>query len=267
MTRCLVRGGDNFTTFGPQAVSLTCGSRGEVVDCLLHRSAGGGVACVASALVFRRNLVTDCATRLCSPVALADLLMKKGDEVGNGRKMEKEEPLGVCTAISVKETSDKKVSLTDNLILRCDVGLNAGKDSSPAVRGNQFEGSFFSGVYAECGARPNVVDNTFSARSAVPAGGGLGVLMLLGSRGMVGRNSFSGYDLAPIMCFGSCRPLLTANMFDGVIVDRTKQEAMEARMKASFRRELFEAEEDARFYIVDSEEEERQLRDVILKGN
>ncbi len=284
--RCFVRGGDGVSSpsSSRQAVALTSGSRGEVADSLILRCGGGGVACAASDLACAGNILSDCATRLCSPAALMELLSLRGGVVENGGgghgsgEVEKEETLGFCTGISVRETGgDRKVSVTGNLFVRCDVGLHSGKDSSPAVRANAFRGSFSAGVFAEFGAKPNIVDNEFAAtardsRQALSSSpSGLGVLLVLGSRGMVGRNIFSGFSVSPILCFASCRPLLTGNSFSGVQVDRRRQEAVEGRMRASFRRDLFEAKEnggggDARFYIVDSEKCEKELRDVILRG-
>ncbi len=266
-----------------QAVALTAGSEGEVEDCYLFRT-GNGVACAGSELSCRRNLVAECARRLCSPTALlAELLggSASNSDSATESSEDEEDTLGLCTAVSVRETSSSsgKVAVAENRFVRCDVGLHAGKDSAPGLRANVVEASAFTGVFAECGAKPNVVDNSFLAQQQqqqqVPgrkkrkSRTGLGVLLVLGSRGMLARNSFSDYDLSPVMCFASCRPLLTGNSYSGVSLDRARQQRMEARMRRSFRRELFEASGpgDARFYIVDSEECEKEIRDLVLKGS
>ncbi len=250
-----------------QAVAVSSASRAEVSDCLMFRS-GNGVACVDSDLLCQSNIVADCSKRHSS--SISEILDKGGE-----REKEEEEEVGLNTAVSVRETPGRKVVLRDNLFLRCDVGLHVGKDAAPAVRSNVFEASTFTGVFGECGAKPNLVENTFLALLKRPnllpkdRRGGLGVLLMLGSRGMLGRNKFVDFELAPVMCFASCRPLLKDNSFDGVAVDRAKQEAMETRMRGSFKRDLFEkqgSKGDSEFYIVDSRRAEGDLKDIILKG-
>ena len=136
-----------------------------------------------------------------------------------------------------------------------------GKESVATVRSNVLDKSFFTGVFVECRARPNVIGNEFASSKE---SGGIGALFILGSGGLVGKNAFSRYDLAPLMIFGSCHPLIKDNSFEAIAVDRAKQEEKETRMKELFRAELFK--DDNYFYIVDGALSEEEQRDLILKG-
>ena len=168
--------------------------------------------------------------------------------------------LGLFTGVSVSRKTPGKILVSDNLLLRCDVGVHAvGADCSPAVTANHVEGSFFAGLFAEAGARPNAVGNRLVGKN-----GGLGCVLIAGSSGLLGKNRFERYRLSPVMSFASCRPLVKANAFADVAVDRPAQEAMEARMREASRAEAFAG--DDHFFIVDSEEGEEGLRETLLKS-
>ena len=66
------------------------------------------------------------------------------------------------------------------------------------------------------------------------------------------------------MIFSQCHPLLRNNYFTNVSVDEDKQKLVEKRLLEQFRADLFE--KDQYFYMVDSEINEKELQDVILKG-
>ena len=67
-------------------------------------------------------------------------------------------------------------------------------------------------MFAECGARPNVVGNTLNGGAKcsnsppslpplINAGKGLGMLWILEAAGLIGKNVFEDYDVSPIMIF------------------------------------------------------------------
>ena len=128
-------------------------------------------------------------------------------------------------------------------------------------------------MFVECKARPNVIGNTFVGRGSwaeklqhppPDVESGLGVLFVLDSAGLVGKNSFENYDLSPLMVFASCRPMLKSNRFVNVGVNRAKQEEREGKMRELFCADNFKR--DTYFYIVDNEERENGLRETILAG-
>ena len=151
---------------------------------------------------------------------------------------------------------------------RCDVGIYVGQDSCPLVRDNGVDGSLFAGVFAEAGARANVLGNKFNGGTARPlgrgGGGGFGLLWLNGAAGIVGKNHFEHYEVSPVMIFSQCHPLVKDNTYDNICVDDAKQEVVEKTMLDRFNAELFK--QDHHFYIIDSQSTEKSLQHVILKG-
>ena len=141
------------------------------------------------------------------------------------------------------------------------------------------EASYFAGVFAECGAKPNVVGNSFkggsksfnpllsSTNNVAPQAHsikGLGLLWILKAGGLIGKNIFEDFEVSPVMIFSQCHPLLRGNNFENVSVDEEKQKLVETRLLEQFRADLFR--NDQYFYMVDSEVNEKALQDVILKG-
>lgn len=144
------------------------------------------------------------------------------------------------------------------------------------------EASYFAGVFSECGAKPNVVANTFnggakhynslSTTNSLPSdpypvmytNKGLGLLWILEAGGLIGKNSFEDFEVSPIMIFSQCHPLLRDNYFKNVSVDEDKQKVVEKSLLEHFRADLFK--KDQYFYMVDCEINEKALQDVILKG-
>ena len=124
------------------------------------------------------------------------------------------------------------------------------------------------------GAKPNVVGNTFNGGakhySSLPnlslthAIKGLGLLWILKAGGLIGKNNFEDFEVSPVMIFSQCHPLLRDNYFNNVSVDEDKQKLVEKRLLEQFRADLFK--KDQYFYMVDSEINEKELQDVILKG-
>ena len=165
------------------------------------------------------------------------------------------------------------MQVSDNDVEKCDVGVYIGESAMPTVKGNAIARSYFTGMFVECKARPNVIGNSFVGRGSwaeklqqppAEVESGLGMLFVLDSAGLVGKNRFENYDLSPLMVFASCRPVLKANTFDKVGVNRAKQEERESKMRELFCADNFKR--DTYFYIVDSEERENSLRDTILAG-
>ena len=169
--------------------------------------------------------------------------------------------------------------LSDKLIVH---NLILGQDAMPLIKDNRLEASYFAGVFSECGAKPNVIANTFNGGAkhynslstpnplpsdtylAMYASKGLGLLWILEAGGLIGKNSFEDYEVSPIMIFSQCHPLLRGNYFNNVSVDEDKQKLVEKSLLEQFRADLFK--KDQYFYMVDSEINEKELQDVILKG-
>lgn len=70
------------------------------------------------------------------------------------------------------------------------------------------DSSFYAGIFVESGARPNIVSNTLhggdTAAKLGPATSvnrGLGVLFILGAKGLLGKNQFEDFTVAPVMVF------------------------------------------------------------------
>ena len=154
-----------------------------------------------------------------------------------------------------------------------------GQDSNPLIKDNRVEASYFAGVFAECGAKPNIVGNTFNGGSkyynSLPNSShhmtpttisikGLGLLWILKAGGLIGKNNFEDFEVSPVMIFSQCHPLLRDNNFENVTLDEEKQKLVETRLLEQFRADLFK--KDQYFYMVDSEINEKALQDVILKG-
>ena len=180
--------------------------------------------------------------------------------------------LGHQTGISLRKRASR-MQVSDNDVEKCDVGVYIGESAMPTVKGNAIACSYFTGIFVECKARPNVIGNSFVGRGSwaeklqqppAEVESGLGMLFVLDSAGLVGKNRFENYDLSPLMVFASCRPVLKANTFDKVGVNRAKQEERESKMRELFCADNFKR--DTYFYIVDSEERENSLRDTILAG-
>jgi hypothetical protein len=172
--------------------------------------------------------------------------------------------LGLYSGVTLRQRA--RVTISDNKFVRCDVAVYAGDGAMPVVKENSISSSFFAGIFAENGSRPNIVGNVLDggSKDASPSSGGLGILLLADSAGLIGKNSFENFNVSPVMVFSSCHPLLRDNSFDNIDVDDEKQKVLEKSMLEQFRAELFRSDEY--FYIVDSAFNEKQLQDVILKG-
>ena len=57
------------------------------------------------------------------------------------------------------------MQILQNLTKHCDVGVYISDGAVPAVKDNVIDSSFFSGVFVESRARPNIVTNTFNGGS------------------------------------------------------------------------------------------------------
>lgn len=251
-----------------QAVAISVRSSATVSGNYIYRT-GNGVSCLDSDLVCTDNLIISCSKK-CSEVALGSVMPKSAAAAAI-----KDTTLGHHTGLCLKHRSNR-IQVVDNDIENCDVAVYVGKAAMPTVKGNTLYSSYFTGLFAECGARPNVMGNRFigtsrlvpdaaaSSLGACAVETGLGALFILESGGLVGKNSFENYDLSPLMVFASCRPMIKGNTFSQVKVDRMKQEERERRMRDLFCAELFT--HDTYFYIVDSEATENHLRETIQTG-
>lgn len=185
--------------------------------------------------------------------------------------LEVDTTLGHQTGISLRKRASR-MQVSENEVEKCDVGVYVGESAMPTVKGNSIACSYFTGMFVECKARPNVIGNSFVGRGSwaeklqhpPEVESGLGMLFVLDSAGLVGKNRFENYDLSPLMVFASCRPVLKSNTFVKVGVNRAKQEEREGKMRELFCADNFKR--DTYFYIVDSEEREEGLRETILTG-
>lgn len=242
-----------------RAISATLGSN-LVVQRNLICGTGNGIMSIDSDVICISNIIINCSQRYIRGLSLDGLDLKYSDKVNS------DIPFGLYTGISVKQDGGHKIQVNDNYILKCDVGVYIGKNSIPIVKSNNIVASYFTGVFVECGARPNLIANTLEAKLLKTSNEetGLGMLFLLNSNGLVGKNKFSEFDLSPIMVFGSCHPMIKDNEFEAILIDRKKQSTKEQHMRELFQAELFK--DDTYFYIVDSEESEEELRQLILNG-
>lgn len=227
-----------------QAVALTCKSVAKVTKNYIFRT-GNGISAIDADLTCSNNLILNC--------------VQSSSEA-------KFSTLGLFTGLCVK-TKGNKIQIVSNKIKNCDVGVYVGQQSSPILKDNHIEASFFTGVFAECESRPNLVTNHFNGggcSNLQHSGKGLGILLISGSAGLIGKNTFEDFEVSPIMVFSTCHPLLKDNHFDKIKVDEEKQKGVEKHMLEQFQAELFK--NDEYFYMVDSEITERELQEVILEA-
>jgi hypothetical protein len=122
--------------------------------------------------IFFRNLLYSCSRRYINSASTSTL--------------------GLYSGISIR--GQGKVQLVDNLAKQCDVGFYVTEGAMPAVKGNVIDSSFYAGIFAEQGARPNIVNTTFcgddAGRPVLKVQRGLGILFILSARGLVGKNMF-----------------------------------------------------------------------------
>ncbi len=244
-----------------------------------------GLVASDSDLVCSGNLVEDCgSSKRTARISklLRDVGLRNGDE---DRRLEASVEtsaalVGLNTGFSLRG-SGRKISLNENCLKRCDVAVYIGRNSSLSsssssvtapitLKSNLMESSSFAGVFAECGAKPNILGNKFHGETNSSVLGhicGLGVLLVLDCGGLIGKNSFKNYEVSPIMTFASCRPLIRGNVFEKVAMDKTKQGSLEQKMREWFCGDLFRRNDaDNHFYVVTSISDEEELRDVIYKG-
>ncbi len=166
-----------------------------------------------------------------------------------------------------------RMQVTCNTFERCDVAVRVANAVLPLIKDNLISFSFLTGLVVEHEAKPNVVGNNFIGherkssqdddRDDTPLCVGVGAMFSMRSGGLVGKNAFENYVLAPLMVFSSSHPLLKENAFSGVKVDAGKQANHVERLKSGLSAEQYK--DDTYFYIVDSEAAENDLRDTILK--
>jgi hypothetical protein len=207
---------------------------------------GNGISCIDSDLSCAQNLFLNLSQKFTSSENAST------------------STLGLYSGVTLRQRA--RVTISDNKFVRCDVAVYAGDGAMPVVKENSISSSFFAGIFAENGSRPNIVGNVLDggSKDTTPSSGGLGILLLADSAGLIGKNSFENFNVSPVMVFSSCHPLLRDNSFDNIDVDDEKQKVLEKSMLEQFRAELFRSDEY--FYIVDSAFNEKQLQDVILKG-
>ena len=234
-----------------QAVALTCKSVGNLTKNYFFRT-GNGVSAIDADLTASNNLIFSCC--------------QNSNLTGNGSDQSLKSTLGLFTGFCVKSKGNK-VQLIENTVRNCDVGVYVGQNASPILKNNDILASFFTGLFAECQSRPSVVQNSFDGGGShlisTGSGKGLGILLISGSCGLIGKNFFRHYEVCPVMVFSTCHPLLKDNTFENIDVNDEKQKNVEKQMLDHFQADLFKKDEF--FYIVESQVTEKQLQEVILE--
>ena len=243
-----------------QAVALTCKSVANVTKNYFFKT-GNGISAIDADLYCAQNLILNCCQH-------------GNHQQVQGQQQQWKSTLGLYTALCIK-VKGNKVQIVNNHLKNCDVGIYVGQGASPAIKDNNIEASFFTGIFVECESKPNLVNNHFnggakilhkdqnsSSSIANNTGKGLGILFISNSCGLVGKNHLHDFEVSPIMVFSTCHPLLKDNVFDNIQVDDEKQKSVEKQMLEQFQAELFA--KDEYFYIVDSEVTEKELHQVIL---
>lgn len=250
VTGCYIQGiqiGQGREGCQSQAIGVMVKSVARIENSYIYRT-GSGVYSSNSEIVCARNLVYSCSRRYTQPSSPSSSSSSSS--------------LGLHSGISVRGRS--KACLQENMVKHCDVGLHLTESSMPAVKDNLIDSCFFSGMFIECGARPNIVSNTFcGGESGAQVPRGLGLLLILESGGLVARNKFHHYQVSPIMVFSQCHPMLQGNLYDKVTLDEKKQADLESWVLSQF---SSECKEDSHFYMVESSTKEAALSDVIFRG-
>ena len=253
LTGCYFHGLAQAYERNVQAVALTCKSVANLSKNYFFHT-GNGVSVIDADLTCTDNLILNSS--------------QPGSSSNGSSSSQGQQPgLGLFTGLLVKAQGNK-VQVLKNVIKNCDVGIYVGQHASPVIKDNLVQNSYFTGVFAECQSRPSLAHNQFNggvnSKSGISGGKGLGVLLISGSSGLIGKNSFTDYEVSPIMVFSTCHPLLKDNIFENIQVDEEKQKVVEKQMLEQFQAELFK--KDEYFYIVDSEITEKELQEVILEN-
>jgi len=209
-------------------------------------STGTGVASHNSDLVCKGNMILSCSRRYTSP------------------ENQSNSTLGLYSGVTLR--GQGKVQLSGNITRQCDVGFHIAEEATPIIKENVFDSCFYSGVFAECEAKPNIVNNNFGGgdtNSPIQVPRGLGILFIQGAKGLIGKNQFDDYTVSPIMIFTKCHPMLKQNTYINISIKEERQANLEKSLLNQFHSQL---EEDSLFYIVDSQQKEEALWEVILKG-
>jgi len=234
-----------------QAVGVLHKSVGKVEKNYLYKT-GSGLSSVNSDIIFSKNLVYNCSRRYNENFGCQE----------NGSQGKENSSLGLHSGISLRGKT--KAQIVENITKFCDVGIHVSEEAMPAVKDNVLDSSFFAGIFAENGARPNVMGNTISGgelHSNFPRG--LGVLFIGGAGGLVGKNKFEDFEVSPVLIFSNCHPMLKQNSYVNVNINEHKQAELEAGLLNQFQSEV---EEDSNLYLVDSDNKESTLAEVIFKG-
>jgi len=257
---CYIQGSQlGVVTGGPsQAIGVTLKSVARIEKNYIYQT-GCGISSSTSDITCARNLVYSCSRRYSLPPPISSSTSPSPPNFSN---VSSSSTLGLHSGIALRGRS--KASLVGNQIKHCDVGLHLTDSCVPAVKDNTLDSCFFSGIFAENGARPNLVANILCGGDAggqVPRG--LGLLLILGAGGLVARNIFKDYQVSPLMVFSQCHPVLKGNIYNKVCLDEEKQASLEKSLLNQF---SSECQQDSYFYMVESAGKEEALADVIRVG-
>ena len=252
VTGCYFHGTPTGPSRGSYAVGMTLKSVANVTKNYIQLT-GNGISCVDSDLTCSQNLILSCSQRFSQDPGSTSAVST----------------LGLNSGVTLRQKS--RVTLNNNRIQRCDVGVYLGDGAMPVIKENFIGSSFFSGIFAENGSKASIVGNVLDGGSkeggpqAAASSNGLGILLLADSAGLIGKNTFDNFNVSPLMVFSTCHPLIRDNIYaDNIQIVEEKQKVLEKSMLEQFHAEIFKS--DQYFYIVDSSFNEKQLQDVILKG-
>merc|ERR1712110_203114 len=212
-------------------VGVSLKSVARIEDNYIYKT-GTGVSVHNSDITCCRNLIYSCSRRYS--------------------RVHNSSSLGLYSGVAVRgpSPSQGKLVIGDNLVKQCDVGIHVADNSAPAIRDNVVDSSFYTGIFVEAGAKPNIVSNTFHGgdsgilkSSLTQINRGLGVLFILSAKGLLGKNQFEDFTVSPVMVFTRCQPMLRGN----INIKEERQQSLERDLIAQFHTEL---QQDSYFYIV-----------------
>ena len=192
VTGCHFHGAPSVASRSSYAIGITLKSVASVTKNYIHLT-GNGVSCVDSDLTCSQNLILSCSQKYSQNNAATSAMHST---------------LGLLSGVTLRQKA--RVTINDNHIQRCDVGIYVGDGATPVVKENVLGSSFFAAIFAESCSKPSIVGNNLDGGSKdvglqSGAGSGLGVLLLADSAGMIGKNSFDNFSVSPVMVFSRCK--------------------------------------------------------------
>ena len=198
VTGCHFHGAPSVASRSSYAIGVTLKSVANVTKNYIHLT-GNGISCIDSDLACSQNVIVSCSQKYSQNNAASAM----------------HSTLGLLSGVTLRQKA--RVTLSDNHIERCDVGVYVGDGAMPVIKENVLRSSFFAAIFAESCSKPSIVGNTLDGGSKEVGlqsgvGSGLGVLLLADSAGMIGKNSFVNFCVSPIMAFSRWGNISTFSM-------------------------------------------------------